>query len=374
MGEAQEKVEFQKKTHLEEVQHPENKNKKRNLPKVLIILGFLFSPIFLFIFISLSILLIGVIAILEADDLPDLSHIGEAEIPTEFIPVYMEAGEKYEIDWILLAAIHRVESNFSRNLGVSTAGAIGHTQFMPCSWIGWGHPSCGGLGRGNIPENVLTDPSMIAKYGGYGVDANGDGKADPWDIHDAIHATAKYLKAHMSGSSKEEQLRNAIFGYNHADWYVDLVLGHYMNYTSGYSQNGNIVAEIKGNKAWVVPYTKTITSYFGMRNGKPHNGIDIASQGVFGQPAVAFADGEVIYSQFNAGGYGYLVIIQHEGNISTYYAHLKQQGIPKGTKVKAGQVIGYIGNTGRSRGAHLHFEIRMNGKPVDPIPYLKDFL
>lgn len=69
-----------------------------------------------------------------------------------------------------------------------------------------------------------------------------------------------------------------------------------------------------------------------------------------------------------------MVIIQHENNMKTYYAHLQKQGISKGTKVRAGQVIGYMGSTGRSTGVHLHFEIRINDQPVNPRPYLKEWI
>lgn len=103
--------------------------------------------------------------------------------------------------------------------------------FMPCTWVGWGHPSCGGLGRGNIPQSELTNPSVIAKYGGYGVDGDGDGKADPNDLEDAIFAAAKYLAAN---GAAEGRIREAVFAYNHADWYVEEVLGFADSYVKGY--------------------------------------------------------------------------------------------------------------------------------------------
>ncbi|MFL0364678.1 NlpC/P60 family protein [Pseudobacillus sp. 179-B 2D1 NHS] len=95
---------------------------------------------------------------------------------------------------------------------------------MPCTWLGWNYSGCTGTkGRGsNIPKNTLLNPSMIAKYGGYGVDANGDGKADPMQIEDAIHATANYLKASgMPGNPKK-----AIRRYNHSDKYVNDVMSY----------------------------------------------------------------------------------------------------------------------------------------------------
>jgi hypothetical protein len=153
-----------------------------------------------------------------------ISEIGKNEIPAEFIPIYQAAEREYGVPWNLLAAIHRVETVFSTlDPMLSYAGAEGHLQFMPCTWMGWAHPSCHGLGRGNIPDHVKTDPAMIAKYGGYGVDATGNGKADPWDIEDAIFSAANYLAANGAATGDFE---GAVFAYNRASWYVDDVLSY----------------------------------------------------------------------------------------------------------------------------------------------------
>ncbi|MGR0121713.1 NlpC/P60 family protein [Bacillus halotolerans] len=161
----------------------------------------------------------------------NISDIGANEIPADFVEIYKKAGEKYGIPWTLLAAEHRVETTFSSNVSDSSVGAVGHMQFMPCTWVGWGHPSCGGLGKGNIPKSQLSDVKLIKKYGGYGVDANNDGKADPWDLEDAVFSTAKYL--HDNGGAQGD-FRSAVYQYNHADWYVDEVFSYFNKYTSGY--------------------------------------------------------------------------------------------------------------------------------------------
>lgn len=160
-----------------------------------------------------------------------LSELGKNEIPADYIPIYKAAGEKYNVPWTLIASIHRIETRFSTiETMVSPVGAAGHTQFMPCTWVGWGHPSCSGVGKGNIPDSERSDPAVIKKYGGYGVDGNGDGKADMWNLEDAVFSTANYLSA--SGASSGE-FEKAIFAYNKADWYVDEVM-QYMNlYVSG---------------------------------------------------------------------------------------------------------------------------------------------
>ena len=152
----------------------------------------------------------------------------DLEIPIEYIPVYVAAEQKYNVPWTLLAAHHRVETRFSstRTL-VSPVGAEGHLQFMPCTFVGWKHPSCKGLGQGEIPEKEKTNPALIKKYGGYGVDANGDGKADPYDIEDAVFSAAKFLS---TAGVKDGQLKKAIFQYNHSDKYVKDILFYYKQY------------------------------------------------------------------------------------------------------------------------------------------------
>lgn len=170
----------------------------------------------------------------------------DVKIPIEYIPIYMEAGEKYNVPWTLLAAHHRVETRFSTTSTlVSPVGAEGHMQFMPCTFVGWKHPTCNGLGKGEIPESEKTNPKVIEKYGGYGVDANGDGKADPFDIEDAIYSAANYLS--QSGA-KEGNLEQAIFNYNHSTKYVEDVLYFYEQYEQVSSQLENVVLAIRDNE------------------------------------------------------------------------------------------------------------------------------
>ena len=144
------------------------------------------------------------------------------EIPTEYIPVYMEAADTYGIPWTLLAAHHRIETRFSTmDPLLSPVGAEGHMQFMPCTFVGWTYPGCTGLGKGEIPESDKTNPEVIEQYGGYGVDANGDGIADPYDIEDAMFSAAKYLANSGAANGDYEK---AIFNYNHSEKYVEDVL------------------------------------------------------------------------------------------------------------------------------------------------------
>jgi murein DD-endopeptidase MepM/ murein hydrolase activator NlpD len=116
--------------------------------------------------------------------------IDKFRIPPFLLPVYQAAGIEYGVRWEVLAAINEIETDYGRNLNVSSAGALGWMQFMPQTWKQ------------------------------YGVDANRDGLKDPFNPVDAIFAAARYLRA----AGAETDVRKAIFAYNHADWYVDSVL------------------------------------------------------------------------------------------------------------------------------------------------------
>ena len=118
---------------------------------------------------------------------PPPPHAGELE---SLKPVYMQAGMRHGVSWKVLAAINVVETGLGTNMSVSSAGAVGWMQFMPGTWRS------------------------------YGVDASGDGIADPNDPYDAIESAAIYLEA--SGARRD--IRRALFSYNHAWWYVDQVL------------------------------------------------------------------------------------------------------------------------------------------------------
>ena len=119
------------------------------------------------------------------------------------------------------------------------------------------------------------------------------------------------------------------------------------------------------------PVRGIITSRYGVRRGRRHDGIDIACPE--GTPIKAVANGEVTYSSNGFRGYGNIIIIQHSKTISTIYAHNQVNRVNKGELVKRGEIIGRVGKTGRVRGkgAHLHFEVRARGKAQNPLRYLK---
>jgi murein DD-endopeptidase MepM/ murein hydrolase activator NlpD len=133
---------------------------------------------------------------------------------------------------------------------------------------------------------------------------------------------------------------------------------------SSYSPPGDTTPSAAG---FIWPVNGPVTSPFGMRWGRMHEGIDIGAAS--GSPIRAAAAGRVVYSGWMSG-YGNLVAIDHGGGISTAYGHQSSIAVGNGQLVSQGQTIGYVGCTGHCFGPHLHFEVRINGTPVDPLGYL----
>jgi murein DD-endopeptidase MepM/ murein hydrolase activator NlpD len=122
-----------------------------------------------------------------------------------------------------------------------------------------------------------------------------------------------------------------------------------------------------GSGGLIWPLSGPLTSGFGYRWGRLHAGVDLAVP--IGTPIRAAASGSVAIAGWT-GGYGNYTCIQHAGSMSTCYGHQSSIGVSVGQSVSQGQVIGASGNTGHSTGPHLHFEVRINGNPVDPMGYL----
>ncbi len=130
------------------------------------------------------------------------------------------------------------------------------------------------------------------------------------------------------------------------------------------SQASSTVRPSSSGLIW--PVNGPVTSPFGMRWGRMHEGIDIGA--AYGTPIRAAASGAVIYAGWMSG-YGNLTVIDHGGGLATAYGHQSSIAVSGGS-VSQGQVIGYVGCTGHCFGPHLHFEVRVNGTPVDPLGYL----
>ncbi|MDX6507306.1 MAG: hypothetical protein QOG06_1950 [Gaiellaceae bacterium] len=133
---------------------------------------------------------------------------------------------------------------------------------------------------------------------------------------------------------------------------------------SAYSPPGDVTPSSAG---FIWPVNGPVTSPFGWRWGRLHAGIDIGVG--YGTPIHAAAAGRVVYAGW-MDGYGNLVAIDHGRGISTAYGHQSRIAVSNGQLVSQGQTIGYVGCTGHCFGPHLHFEVRINGTPVDPLGYL----
>ena len=125
-------------------------------------------------------------------------------------------------------------------------------------------------------------------------------------------------------------------------------------------------APVKNYLRW--PVKGTLTSTFGKRGGRKHEGIDIGASK--GTPIYAAADGQVMFSDWGPTGYGLMVIIKHKHHLTTVYAHNSKNWVRKNAWVKRGQKIASIGKTGRATGPHLHFEVRNDTQPRNPLKYL----
>jgi murein DD-endopeptidase MepM/ murein hydrolase activator NlpD len=246
--------------------------------------------------------------------------IEQFRIPPFLLPIYQAAGIQYSVPWQVLAAINEIETDYGRNLSVSTAGAVGWMQFMPSSW------------------------AM------YGVDANGDGVKDPYNPVDAIFAAARYLKA----AGVEQNLEQAIFSYNHADWYVQSVL---LRARVIGGMPADLVGSLTGLTQGLFPvaakatYADALDAKAAMKrvkgtnaavpvNGDPNrHSINIFAKP--GAPVIAVNDGRVVKLGSDPIDGNYVIVEDVYGN-RFMYGHLgsiaKKYAVPKPRTVSDAQV------------------------------------
>lgn len=175
-------------------------------------------------------------------------------------------------------------------------------------------------------------------------------------------------------SSKQKDNLNELLSPEYDDLWVQLL--------GGYSNGSGEIRQGSGNHIpkdmfdWPVEIDYPITSRFGYRKDpftgetKYHGGIDLGAPG--GAEILSMASGTVIKANATdsyGGGYGYYVIIQHDGGYQTVYAHCSKVAVSYGQQVAKGQVIAYVGTTGKSTGNHLHFEVRKDGTRINPLDY-----
>jgi hypothetical protein len=228
--------------------------------------------------------------------------IEKFRVPPFLLSIYQAAGIQYGIRWEVLAAINEIETDYGRNLNVSSAGAVGWMQFLPSSWKQWG------------------------------VDANKDGVKDPYNPVDAIFAAGRYLRA----AGADTNLAQAIFAYNHADWYVDSVLlrakvlgglpsnfvgsltgltqGHFpvharATYADDLSEAELADRKRKHNPAWLV------------QGSRQRRGINVYARA--GAPVIAVNDGRIVRVGATKRLGRFVQLQDVYGNTYTY-GHLKK--------------------------------------------------
>jgi soluble lytic murein transglycosylase-like protein len=221
--------------------------------------------------------------------------IDKFRIPPFLLPIYQAAGMQYGVRWEILAAINEIETDYGRNLNISSAGAVGWMQFMPPTW------------------------EM------YGVDANGDGVKDPFNPVDAIFAAARYLKA----AGADSDIRRAVFAYNHADWYVDSVLmraqvigglpSDLVGSLTGLTQ-GRFPVHAKATYAGQLTKkgntVKTGNAAMVVESDEARRGIDIYSRD--GAPIITVNDGKIVQVGKNKRLGKFVMVQDVYGNTYTY--------------------------------------------------------
>jgi hypothetical protein len=278
-------------------------------------------------------ILVGDWAALARPKVPDPPP-AVADIPAEYLALYRDAAARFGLDWPVLAAVGRVETNHGRNRNgcdPNYAGARGPMQFLEPTFV---HAA---------KLAAISDPDIC-------------------DPVDAIPAAAAYLKS--NGAPVDWQ--RALFRYNPADWYPPLVMG----WAERYGYGARVVWPVDGGRIsqGFGPTTFTLEPA-GCFEGKCydhfHDGIDIAAP--IGKPVRAIAAGRVTIAGRLSDG-AVVVEIEHAPDVVSRYGHLQPAlAVRVGQSLSAGDVVGSIGLTGNTTGPHLHFEIYASGEPVDPL-------
>ena len=253
---------------------------------------------------------------------------GVDQPPAYLIPIYKAAGRKYHIPWQILAGINAIETNFGSNLNISPAGAIGWMQFMPATWME------------------------------YAVDATGNHRPNPYDPRDAIFTAARYLAANGGA----HHIRQALFAYNHAIWYVDAVLWR--------AQMILNTSLHKGHQKY--GYALPLDGRYMRQLGRTDDGVDI-EDAPDGAAVYSITPGIVTAVASNPNGFGpdYPVVLVTKGPLAgqyIYYGHVAASLVHVGEHVVSGQPIAVMGHTGDAASlGHGHIEIGFSDGSGDPL-------
>jgi murein DD-endopeptidase MepM/ murein hydrolase activator NlpD len=254
--------------------------------------------------------------------------------PSFLVPIFKAAGRRYDVPWRILAAINEIETDYGRDLSISSAGAMGWMQFMPATWRE------------------------------YAVDANRNGHPNPYDPRDAIFSAARYL--HANGASTD--LRRAIFAYNHAEWYVDAVMWRARTVIAPTTTR----ADVRHAAGW--GYALPLDARYMSQLGRTDDGLDI-EDAPDGAAVYSITDGIVTAVASDPGGFGpnYPVIQVTDGPLAgrfIYYGHVADSLVQPGQHVLAGQPIAVMGHTGDAASlGHGHIEIGFSDAGGDPVSH-----
>jgi murein DD-endopeptidase MepM/ murein hydrolase activator NlpD len=274
-------------------------------------------------------------------------------VPTAYEPLVLRAARTCPgITAPLLAAQLDAESGWNPR-AVSPVGAQGLAQFMPGTWAG------------------------------EGLDGDGDGIRDPFNPADAIASQASFMCKLLAAVSADttltgDRLDLALAAYNAG---LGAVQRH--DGVPPFPETQNYLRRIRGLMAtyadpaasapgagppgtWTRPIAGPITSHYGPRWGRLHAGTDFGA--TIGTPVYAVSNGTVLAAG-PVSGYGRWVKLAHPGGVTTVYGHISREAVTVGQAVQPGQLIAYSGNEGRSTGPHLHFEVRPQDRPVDPVAF-----
>ncbi|MGH2945813.1 MAG: lytic murein transglycosylase [Solirubrobacteraceae bacterium] len=262
---------------------------------------------------------------------------GAKVIPAQLMPLYRAAEKAYGVPWNVLAAINKVETDFGRNLAVSSAGAIGWMQFMPDTWAR------------------------------YGVDGNHDGRKDPYDPEDAIPGAANYLRA----SGAPQDLHQAILAYNHAEWYYQDIVSWARTFAPGPT---TIPTATTGGGSRAASYPLAIRGAIiatpadhrarPLGNWQSDNGVDIGVPA--GTDVLAVENATVEQTGGSPPRHGSGVIGGYSVTLRTadnafFYTHMTRVLVRPGQHLKAGEVLGTSGSANRVD--HLHLAVEQ-GDPM----------
>ena len=211
----------------------------------------------------------------------------------------------------------------------------------------------------------VTETRRTSDRSSYRTAANTSKKADTTRSKRTEHYIIKKYFEQLENESNGEEDPGAESEYDILYASFDTNAIHYSGYGALNSDSTAVLPLLVGNKAkFVCPVTDYhISSRFGPRRRRFHYGMDLACP--TGTPVYSAFDGTVRVAKYNKS-YGNLIVVRHENGVETYYAHLSKIKVNAGQKVKAGDEIGLVGNTGRSFGSHLHFETRYLGSAMNP--------